>query len=315
MGRTFFAKRGLLAAASMLAMVVAAGQARAVVFNFTGSEVDYTIPVTGRYDIVTFGAQGGASSLGASFGASGGLGAEAGGILSLTGGTTLTIFVGGEGQSGALGFFISGGGGGGSFVFESGSLLAAAGGGGGAGLTSTVQGGPGLAGTSGGKGQDVHGGAGGTNGNGGQSGITAIGAGGGGGGVLSAGIPNFGPGAAAPGDTTPPGTGGDGGGAGLVGGDGGFGGGGGGSEGGGGGGGYSGGGGGSGEVAISGGGGGGSFLLSDFTDQVLVSGVNSGNGFVSIAIVPEPSTWAMMLGGFSGLGALALLRKRKTTPV
>jgi hypothetical protein len=283
MGRTFFAKRGLLAVASMLAMAVAAGQARAVVFNFTGSEVDYTIPVTGRYDIVTFGAQGGASSLGAS----GGLGAEAGGVLSLIGGTTLAIFVGGEGQSGALGFFVSGGGGGGSFVFESGSLLAAAGGGGGAGLTSTVQGGPGLAGTSGGKGQDVHGGAGGANGNGGQSGIAAIGVGGGGGGVLSAGIPNFGPGAAAPGDATPPGTGGDGGGAGLVGGDGGFGGG--------------------------GGGGGGSFLLSSFANPALISGVNSGNGFVSIAIVPEPSTWAMTLAGFAGLGWLAGARRRKTS--
>jgi hypothetical protein len=41
-----------------------------------------------------------------------------------------------------------------------------------------------------------------------------------------------------------------------------------------------------------------------------------GNGFVSIdpvtAAVPEASTWAMMLAGFTGLGALAL-RKKKTT--
>jgi hypothetical protein len=29
--------------------------------------------------------------------------------------------------------------------------------------------------------------------------------------------------------------------------------------------------------------------------------------------VPEPSTWAMMLAGFTGLGAMALRRKRKFT--
>ena len=30
---------------------------------------------------------------------------------------------------------------------------------------------------------------------------------------------------------------------------------------------------------------------------------------------PEPSTWAMMLAGFAGLGWLARLRRRKLTPV
>jgi hypothetical protein len=30
--------------------------------------------------------------------------------------------------------------------------------------------------------------------------------------------------------------------------------------------------------------------------------------------VPEPSTWAMTLAGFGGLGGLARMRKRKTSP-
>ena len=45
-------------------------------------------------------------------------------------------------------------------------------------------------------------------------------------------------------------------------------------------------------------------------------GANSGNGYVTIdsvtAAVPEASTWAMMLAGFSGLGAMALRMRRKT---
>ena len=40
------------------------------------------------------------------------------------------------------------------------------------------------------------------------------------------------------------------------------------------------------------------------------------NGYVSINFVaaPEPSTWAMTLTGFAGLGWLARLRRRKLTP-
>jgi hypothetical protein len=40
------------------------------------------------------------------------------------------------------------------------------------------------------------------------------------------------------------------------------------------------------------------------------------NGYVSInfAAAPEPSTWAMSLMGFGGLGWLAHLRRRKLTP-
>src|SRR5580693_4565959 len=77
--------------------------------------------------------------------------------------------------------------------------------------------------------------------------------------------------------------------------------------------GFSGGGGGS----LDGGGGGGSYLASLLTDQVLKAGVNSGNGSISITslapAVPEPSTWAMMLAGFAGLGWLAHTRRRKTS--
>ncbi len=41
------------------------------------------------------------------------------------------------------------------------------------------------------------------------------------------------------------------------------------------------------------------------------------NGYVSINFVaaPEPSTWAMTLTGFAGLGWLARLRRRKLTPI
>jgi hypothetical protein len=45
--------------------------------------------------------------------------------------------------------------------------------------------------------------------------------------------------------------------------------------------------------------------------------VNSGDGSISVDLlkaVPEPSTWAMMLMGFAGLGWLAHMRKRKTSP-
>jgi hypothetical protein len=62
------------------------------------------------------------------------------------------------------------------------------------------------------------------------------------------------------------------------------------------------------------GGGGGSYIAPAFTNTFGTDGANSGNGFVSIdpaGAVPEASTWAMMLAGFTGLGALAL-RKKKT---
>jgi len=48
-----------------------------------------------------------------------------------------------------------------------------------------------------------------------------------------------------------------------------------------------------------------------------ITGGNPGaNGYVSINFVaaPEPSTWAMTLAGFAGLGWLARLRGRKLIP-
>jgi PEP-CTERM motif-containing protein len=68
-----------------------------------------------------------------------------------------------------------------------------------------------------------------------------------------------------------------------------------------------------------GGGGGGSYLASLFKDQVLkAGGANRGDGSISITsltpAVPEASTWAMMLAGFAGLGWLAHMRRRKTSP-
>ena len=57
--------------------------------------------------------------------------------------------------------------------------------------------------------------------------------------------------------------------------------------------------------------GGGGSIAFDVQESELFGGVKSGNGFINIAIVPEPSTWAMMLAGFAGLGWLARQRRRK----
>jgi hypothetical protein len=77
------------------------------------------------------------------------------------------------------------------------------------------------------------------------------------------------------------------------------------SGGGGGGGGFS---GGAGGDAGSGGGGGGSFLSSFLTPEITIDGGNTQYygqvdiNFVGAGAVPEPSTWAMMLLGFAGIG-------------
>jgi len=51
-------KGAFLAGASVLAIMIATGAAAAAVFDFTGGEVEYTVPLTGLYDIVAAGAQG-----------------------------------------------------------------------------------------------------------------------------------------------------------------------------------------------------------------------------------------------------------------
>jgi uncharacterized repeat protein (TIGR03803 family) len=286
------------------------------VFTYTGSIQTYTVPATGTYAISVSGAQGGQGRE-----TNGGLGAAVSGDVSLVQGTVLDVVVGG-GVNGGTFDYNGAGGGGSSFVYAAGAsqpLAVAGGGGGGSYLGSN--GGPGQNGTSGQAGSDpifnVYGGSAGINGFGGGGG-TYPGAydngnnGGGGGGWLGNGGAGFGIGGAF-------GSGGDGpvlfsGGAGAGGiGNGGYGGGGGGGGyGGGGGGGYSGGGGGAGDNA-GGGGGGGSYLASSFTHTLESAGYNSGNGEVSIALVPEPSTLALLAAGAIGLVGYGCRRRAVRT--
>jgi hypothetical protein len=144
----------LLAGISLAALLAWAPSASAATFpfDFTGMVQTFTVPMTGAYQILAFGAQGGS---GGATGAGGGLGAEIGGDFSLTAGEMLGIYVGGAGSSYNLGggagssYNLGGGGGGGSFVIgPSNAKLVIAGGGGG----SYNGGGEGLTGTAGGDG-------------------------------------------------------------------------------------------------------------------------------------------------------------------
>ncbi|MGZ3272589.1 MAG: PEPxxWA-CTERM sorting domain-containing protein [Caulobacteraceae bacterium] len=303
-------KKSLVAALAGTAALLAATAANAVTFTYIGNLASFTAQTSGYYKIDAWGAQGGSPALTTL----GGLGAMVGGSLHLDAGETLSILVGGQG-GGDISGNTANGGGGGTFVFTSlptsgPELLLAAGGGGGAGWYAGA-GGPGLAGRDGG------GAGGGVNGLGGAAAGDRNGAAGGGAGWLGAG---------ASGTTGIYGEGGLIGRGGWTRGcidvgqmlecetgpSGGFGGGGGGSyNDGGGGGGYSGGGGGS--FGTQGGGGGGSYIADEFSHTLAQSGVRSGNGLVTIDLiplsVPEPATWAMMLVGFFGLGSL--LRRRR----
>ena len=245
---------------------------------------------------------------------------------------------------------VSGGGGGGSFIVTgSGSAVVIGGGGGGSGIVGSFGGNSGggsassgQAGASG----NLRGGAGGTGGLGGQGGAAAYRDGdkfagfngGGGGGLNGAGGDGLNWLSATGGSSGPSfaggfypaepatgigGFGGGGGSAPLFGYIGGVGGGGGG-------GGFSGGGGGGGGFLIElengdlgvtdggGGGGGGSFTWADATDITAVLNRQSdGNGFASVdrvaspvGGVPEPSSWALLTGGFGMIGAA--MRRRKT---
>jgi hypothetical protein len=276
-GRDTKMKRLLLAGTAFLALATAGpvAYAQRVDFTYTGAIVTFTVPTTGLYQIVAFGAQGGSGPSRPTGGPSpytGGLGAEIGGDFSLTAGETLQIAVGGAGMNLEGGS----GGGGGSFVVGPGNTPLVIAGGGGGGYLGLGQGG--LTGPDGGNGgAGLNGG--GTGGNGGGGGLsTGRSSGGGGGGFFSVG-----------GNGKMPGNVGTGGGAfpeltgGVFGG--GFGGGGGGiASATGGGGGYSGGGG---SYALPGGvpsgGGGGSFDAG--TDQILIADWQSGNGEVVISVV------------------------------
>jgi hypothetical protein len=287
----------LLVATAFALAFGAAAHAGTVDFVLTGAAVDYTIPKTGDYAILAFGAQGGGNGVGAA----GGLGAEIGGQFLLNAGDALVIAVGGQGDG--FSFPRGAGGGGGSFVVDAttGAVLAAAGGGGGAGIFVQYPGGSGQTTTSGEDGVGDNAGAGGANGMGGGGGL-AFGTGGGGGGFLGAGGGDGSDNTGVGGGSWP----------GLAGGDfgGGFGGGGGtavdfSGGGGGGGGGYRGGGGG-GNLNGGGGGGGGSYLSNVASNPLLIAGVELGNGLVTITSpaisIPEPATWVMLLLGFPGLG-------------
>ena len=244
-----------------------------ITFNFTGAIQNYTVTVSGTYDISAFGAQGGGQGA-----YTGGLGAQTGGVFSLTAGEQIQVVTGGQGASGTG----AGGGGGGSFVLGSTnggqtySLLLAAGGGGGAGNTASGSGG--LAAATGANGTGL-GGAGGTNAGGGGGGGGAGFLGPGGNGITANGY-NGGVGASS---YTSFGTGGSY--QAFTGGNGGFGGGGGaGVPGGGGGGGYTGGGGGNYGNSTDNGFGGTSFNAGTPNAAETAAGVRSGNGSATIRL-------------------------------
>lgn len=266
--------------------------ATSYMFSFTGQIVAWTVPVTGYYQILAYGGQGGKS---------GGFGAEIGGDFQLQAGQTLRILVGNQADPPAQihsRAFAGGGGGGGTFVVDGNNMpLVVAGGGGG--NTAAAYSGNGITfsnsarryqdgsvGTAGNPGFGTKGGV-----NGAGGGTSGYFGAGGGGGLLSNGQ----------GATVrqgKPGTSFLNGGAGglnpnfqalsslrandAVGG---FGGGGGGNAGGGGGGGYSGGGGGEGGGV---GGGGGSYDAG--ADQILISGAHAGPGLAAITFLGSNAT-------------------------
>jgi PEP-CTERM motif len=303
-----------------------ASEAAAVTFNYTGSDVSYTIS-PGAYRITVYGAQGGTTCEPANCSGSGGRGAEASAIYQIGQTLDLRIGVGGAApaDNGAAG------GGGASFVdFEIGDpgldivLLVGGGGGGGSQGDSS--------GATGGNGKTTP-----TDPQ--ADGLARVGAGGGGGGYGTNGQSNVSGGeggtsllsGGAPGQFEAPGGFGGGGGAAIS------------EIGGGGGGGYNGGDGGyavfvGDQLTLFASQGGTSYANDNpdgcannqgpacFTGGLVLAvgaggdGQGLGNGSVVIesitgSPVPEPSTWAMMAIGFVGLGFTGWRGSRRATTV
>jgi hypothetical protein len=84
----------LLAGIAFLGFASSVSAAHAMPFDFTysGGLVDFSVPATGDYQILAFGAQGGSATSGSLIGV-GGLGAEIGGDFRLTVGEILQIAV------------------------------------------------------------------------------------------------------------------------------------------------------------------------------------------------------------------------------
>jgi hypothetical protein len=188
-----------LAGATTLTILVASGDAKANVFSVDGT---FTVPVSGLFEIVADGAQGGAG-----FFDGGGLGGEATGEFALTAGETLNVVVGamGTGSVGALMGGGTGADGGGASSVSFGAVglglpLVVGGGGGGAGARSEPGGpGGGTAGVPGsgpgGGTESMAGGGGYTIGDGpGTGGVPGSGGSGGDGGTAVGGVPQYGEG-------------------------------------------------------------------------------------------------------------------------
>ncbi|KPF77921.1 hypothetical protein IP88_05070 [alpha proteobacterium AAP81b] len=270
---------------SVAVAALAAAQAEAAaVFGYTGSIAQWTAPTTARYRITAIGGRGG-DNIG---GGSGGRGGIAAATFQIFGGTTLNLVVAGDG-AGFLGIYGGGGGGGGSWVYGNGAALPHLVAGGGGGSYVSVNGND--AGSVAGAGQggasfnyQADGGAGWFSdgqasyyGTGGKS------------------RPSFAGGSRLP---RPYG----GGGCFSYGG---FGGGGAGCYGGGGGGGFSGGFGG-----FSDRGGGGTSYVASWAQGASI-GVTGDAASITIAAVPEPESWALLVAGFAAMGSV--LRARRVT--